>query len=64
MAFLLASLSERLVSVGTSTSRPWMAMRMARYAEKMATATIASAPRRMLKKRLMVEIFMCQMSGY
>ena len=54
---LLASARVRPVRLGTLTSRPWMARRMVMNAEKSATTSMASAPRRMLKKRLMLEIF-------
>ena len=57
--FLLASARERPARLGTLTSRPWMARRMAMKAERSATASMARAPRTMLKKRLMREIFIC-----
>ncbi len=45
-----ASERVRPVRSGTLTSRPWMARRMAMKAETRATSSMASAPKRMLKK--------------
>jgi hypothetical protein len=39
------------------TSRPWMASRMVMNAEISVTTSMASAPRTMLKKRLMLRVF-------
>lgn len=52
----LASWRVRPARLGTSTSRPWMARRMAKKAEKSATASMAMAVRRMLKKRFIAPL--------